>query len=131
MPTEESVIAQLYALPEKERNEILRELVKSKEYTKEEIAELAKELQEFEDSLEGKPEAIAPSIFEAPVIAREADKLINDIIGAPKVNAKTKRKLDSIQKESKTKADDAISKAEEIDSITDEMNDKLDDDLCI
>jgi len=66
-----------------------------------------------------------------PLAAEKADKLIDDIIGEPKVNAKTKRKLESIQKESKAKADDAISKAEEIDSITEEMNDKLDDDLCI
>jgi len=78
-----------------------------------------------------KPAAPAKKKTKEPLAVEKADKLIDDIIGAPKVNAKTKRKLDSIQKESKTKADDAISKAEEIDSTTDDINDKLDEDLCI
>jgi len=99
--------------------------------TQAKIDEVTRELKAAKDEYGKATEAPAKKKTKEPLATETADKLIDDIIGAPKVNAKTKRKLESIQKESKAKADDAISKAEEIDSITEEMNDKLDDDLCI
>ena len=66
-----------------------------------------------------------------PLAAETADKLIDDIIGAPNVSSKTKSKIKTITKETQAKQDAAIQKAEEIDSTTEDINDKLDEDLCI
>ena len=77
------------------------------------------------------PVAPAKKKERKPTAVEANEALIDDIIGAPEVSSKTKSKVKTIAKEAQTKQDAATQKTEEIDSATDDINDKLDEDLCI
>ena len=88
-------------------------------------------VEDYMKTIAASEKAPAKKKTKEPLAADKAEKLINDIIGAPNVSSKTKSKIKTITKETQAKQDAAIQKSEEIDSTTDDINDKLDEDLCI
>ena len=66
---------------------------------------------------------------EAP--AGDAETAIDDIIGKPNVNKKLQNQLDAAKKKGEAAQQEQLKTDEELDSLSDQINDKLDDDLCI
>ena len=62
---------------------------------------------------------------------KDAETAIDDIIGKPNVSKKLQNQLDAAKKKGEAAQQEQLKTDEELDSLSDQINDKLDDDLCI
>ena len=66
-----------------------------------------------------------------PLASEVNEALIDSIIGKPDTDRKTKSKISKVEQNAAAKQEEQIKTNQELDSLSDEINNKLDDDLCI